>query len=210
MSIFKVISTGSKGNAVLYHGSILVDIGIPFSVIKQYLQNVQIVLLTHRHLDHINIRTLERMCEERPGLRIGCPEWMVGHVNHIKEPDKYEMGNVYSYGDFTTSPIKLYHDSDAPNCGYRIFKDGYEILHATDTFTMEGIEAKNYDLYALEHNHDEEAIKNAIKIKTESGQFVYENRSLNTHLSEQKAREWLRQNKGPNSEVIRLHQSENY
>lgn len=207
--VFKVIASGSTGNAVLYHNSILVDCGVSFTKIKPYLYDIQLVLLTHFHSDHFNIQTLKKICDERPTIRIGCGEWMVDMVKHIKKLDIFEIGNIYFYGSFgTISPIKLYHD--VLNCGYRIFKGEHKIIHATDTFTMEGIEAKDYNLYAIEHNYDENIIKDAIRTKTEKGEYVYENRSFNTHLSEQKAREWIRQNKGPNSEVIRLHQSEKY
>ena len=40
-------------------------------------------------------------------------------------------------------PIKLYHD--VPNCGYRIFINDKKIIYMTDTKTLEGITAKNYD-----------------------------------------------------------------
>ena len=57
-TMYKVIATGSTGNAVVYHKTVLVDIGIPFSKLKPYVKDLQIVLLTHIHTDHINISTL--------------------------------------------------------------------------------------------------------------------------------------------------------
>ena len=118
--MYKIIATGSKGNAVIYHGSIMVDCGVPFSEIKKNINNLQIVLLTHEHLDHINIATLKKMQFERPSLRIGCCRWMLDKIEGLKNIDVFEIGANYDYGTFVISPVKLYHNVE--NCGYRIFK----------------------------------------------------------------------------------------
>lgn len=199
--MYKVISTGSKGNAVLYHNSILVDIGVPFSLIEPYLFDIQIVLLTHEHKDHINMSTLRKLIFERPSLRIGCCKWFEtfqgGNI------DILEVGKYYDYGVFKILPIKLYHD--VPNCGYRIFKGDHKIIHATDTAHLNDIEAKNYDLYALEHNYDEETIEETIEIKKSKGEFSHEIDAINNHLSEQQANDFVFKNKGDKYEVLRLH-----
>jgi len=167
-----------------------------------------VIILTHEHKDHVNITTLKKLSKERPTLRFGCCEWMVEHIKgHVKNIDVYKIGDVYNYGSFSISPIKLYHD--VPNCGYRIFKNDSKILHATDTSHLEGITAKDYDLYAIEHNYDEEKIAENIREKEGKGLFCYEKRAMNSHLSEQQAREFIYKNKKESSEVLRLHQSDN-
>lgn len=201
----KVIATGSLGNAVLYHNSILVDIGIPFAKIEPYLCSIQMILLTHKHLDHLNIGALRKIQFERPGIRIGCCSWMVDKLDGIKNVDVYLIGQTYNYGSFQISPFKLYHD--VPNCGYRIFKDDYKIIHATDTCHMQGIEAKGYDLYAIEHSYDEDVIKEQIAYKEARGMFCYEKGAINSHLSDQQAQEFIFKNKGEKYEVVRLHES---
>lgn len=203
--MYKVIATGSQGNAILYHNSILVDIGIPYALLKPYLFNIQIVLLTHRHFDHINIGTLKKLALERPTIRIGCCEWMKEFVSGMKNVDVYEIGKVYNYGAFQISPVKLYHD--APNCGYRIFKDGTKIFHSTDTAHLEGISAKDYDLYAIESNYDDETVHDLIAQKQERGEYAHQVGSINIHLSEQQARDFIFKNKGENSKVLRLHET---
>ena len=45
---YKVISTGSKGNAVVV-GDMLFDCGIPFSRLKEHLYDVKYLFITHRH-----------------------------------------------------------------------------------------------------------------------------------------------------------------
>lgn len=202
---YKVIASGSDGNAVLYHGSILVDCGVSFSLIRPYLYDLQLVLLTHEHLDHFSIKTLLGLSQNRPALRFGGCQWITDKLNGFRNVDTYEIGKLYDYGSFQISPVKLYHD--VPNCGYRIFKSGYKILHATDTAHLKGISAKDYDLYALEHNYNEETVFETIDRKHNMDQFSYEENAIKSHLSEQQSGQFIFNNKGEKYEVLRLHES---
>jgi uncharacterized protein (DUF488 family) len=94
-----------------------------------------------------------------------------------------------------------------PNCGYRIFKDNHKTLHCTDTAHLNGISAKGYDLYALEHNYNEDTVFNDIRQKEQAGEFTYQKNAIKSHLSEQQARKFIFENKGDNYEVLRLHES---
>ena len=183
----------------------MVDIGVPYSLIKPYLYDIQIVLLTHQHGDHLNLSTLRKITFERPTLRIGCSEWMVDYLEGFKNIDVYKLGDVYDYGSFKIIPIKLYHD--VPNIGYRIIKDDYKIFHATDTNTLEGISAPNYNLYCIEHNYNEDTIDQIIQDIENKGEFAYQKYSRNAHLSEQQASDFYYKNKGENSEILRLHET---
>lgn len=203
--VYQVIHSGSEGNAILYHEHILVDIGVPFASVKPLLYKIQLVLLTHEHKDHLNIDTLRRLCKERPTVRVGCCEWMLPHLEGIKNVDVFEIGNEYDYVHFSLIPVKLYHD--VQNCGYKIFRKGHKIFHATDTAHLNGIQARGYDLYALEHNYDEEIINQIIAEKEAAGIFSYEKGAINSHLSEQAARQFIFNNAGENYEVLRLHES---
>ena len=203
--MYKVVKTGSTGNAVIYHNSIVVDCGVTFDAIKPYLYDLQLILLTHIHKDHINTTTLKRLQFERPTLRIGCCEWMVEHLYGFRNVDVYNPGNTYDYGDFKIIPIKLYHD--VLNCGYRIFRKDHKTIHCTDTAHLDGIEAKNYDLYAIEHNYNEDTVFESIQKAKATGQFSYQALSVNSHLSEQQAKDFIYKNKGDKYEVLRLHES---
>jgi L-ascorbate metabolism protein UlaG (beta-lactamase superfamily) len=202
--VYKVLASGSTGNAVLYHNLILVDIGVPFSLVKPYLNSIQLILLTHEHHDHINWDTLKRIVFERPSMRIGCcNSWF--ETLQGRNIDRYEIGKVYDYTFFSICPIKLYHD--VLNCGYRIFKGDHKIIHCTDTAHLNGISAKGYDLYALEHNYNEDTVFNDIEQKEQAGEFTHQKNAIKSHLSEQQARKFIFENKGDNYEVLRLHES---
>lgn len=206
--ICTVIGTGSTGNAVLYHNTILVDIGLPYKKIEPYKNQIQLVLLTHEHLsDHLNIACLRKLCSERPTLRVACGHWMVKFLDGIRNVDIIEAGQLYDYGTFKISPITLFHD--VPQIGFRIFKDNHKIIHATDTSHMFGIEAKGYDLYSIEFNYNEDTIFKSIERNKNNGTFAYQTGSINSHLSEQQARDFIFKNRAEHSQVVRLHESGN-
>ena len=92
-----------------------------------------------------------------------------------------EVGKVYKIGDIQFSPITLYHDVE--NFGYRLFKDGLKVIHATDTRHLQGITAKGYDIAVIETNHELEAAKAIIKQKAIDGEFCHLERAIKTHLS---------------------------
>lgn len=207
--MYKIIASGSTGNAVLYLNSILIDCGVPFMLLREHVQNMQIVLLTHEHSDHFNPITIRRLAKERPALRFGCGKHLFYKLltAGVKQRniDVFEVGKWYDYVQFKISPIKLYHDVE--NIGYRINHKLFNIIHCTDTATLEGITAKNYDLFALEHNYDEETVWETIEAIESKGGFAHQRGAINSHLSEQQARNFYFENKGENSQLIRLHES---
>jgi len=201
----EIIASGSKGNAILYFDSILLDCGVQYSVIKKYSDRIKLVLLTHAHGDHLNLAAIKKLAFEHPSIRFGCGEFLSGYLSGIRNVDVYEAGKIYDYGKFKISPIILYHD--VPNFGYRIFKDDKKVIHATDTFTLEGITAKNYDIYSIEANYDEETVYDLIEEQRMRGEYAHERGSINSHLSRQQAQRFVLQNAGSNYEFIMLHQS---
>lgn len=204
-----ILSTGSKGNAIIYFNSILVDVGISFSRIEPYLKDIQIVLLTHQHSDHFKLNVIKRIQEERPSIRFGCGSFLADKLQDIRNLDIYESGKMYNYGSFKISPVILYHD--VPNFGYRIFKDGKKLIHATDTYTLEGISAKDYDIYALECNYDEERVYDIIREKEYRGEYAHQKGSINSHLSKQQAQKFILSNTSRQDiQFLMLHQSSEF
>jgi ribonuclease BN (tRNA processing enzyme) len=191
-----VIATGSKGNAVQLGGCLLLDCGVPFKALSSCHKELKLVLLTHLHSDHFNRATVKKLATERPLLRFGCCEWMVGALIALgvsrSRIDLYETGAWYEYGDIKVSPVELIHD--VPNCGYRLEIDGKKALYATDTGSMCGVDAPQYDLYMIEANHTEAEFQERIEQKLQAGEFVYEYRAAVGHLSKEKADAFLAEN----------------
>ena len=205
---YKIISSCSTGNATIIRENILIDCGVSFKRLEKYYRKLKIVLLTHIHRDHFNKTTIKKIAEERPTLRFACCNWLLDPLLECgvnrRNIDVLEIGTKYNYKLFKVVPIKLYHD--VPQCGYRVLFDDYKIIYMTDTKTVEGISAKNYDLYLIEGNYDEDEIENRIKEKQKNCKYVYEFRAKNTHLSRQQASDFLLNNMGENSEYIFMHQ----
>lgn len=213
--IYDILATGSSGNCVIINGEIAIDMGIPMKKLREsgYIKDLRLVLLTHAHGDHFNPATVRALHQERPALRWVCCEWMVPHLLEAGVSERVIdllTSNVASYyknlQTFVT-PVTLLHD--VPNCGYkfRIFRPpGEKVFYATDTSTLDHIEAKNYDYYLIEANHTKAEIEARIADKQARGEFAYEVLAARNHLSQEQALDWLARNAGPNSKYVFLHQ----
>jgi ribonuclease BN (tRNA processing enzyme) len=205
---YKIISSCSTGNATIVRDIILIDCGVTFKRLEKYYKQLKIVLLTHIHSDHFKKETIKRLAQERPTLRFACCEWLLQPLLECgvlrKNIDVLQIGTKYDYKLFKIVPIKLYHD--VPQCGYRVLFDDYKVIYMTDTRTVEGIVAKNYDLYLVEGNYEDEELEQRIKQKQEEGLYYYENRVKNTHLSKGQATDFLLNNMGENSEYVFMHE----
>lgn len=201
---YKVINTGSDGNAVLINGEILIDCGVSFKKLEPYYKNIKLVLLSHVHGDHFNKTTIKKLSQLRPTLRFGCCEWLKQELLdigvHIQNIDVYTLDKQVNYPYFCVlTPIKLFHD--VQQCGYKILMNNKKLIYATDTNKIDHIEAKNYDVYLIEANYlNEEELKG----RAENNEYF--NRVLNTHLSMEQANEWLLKQMGDNSIYEYMHQ----
>lgn len=205
---FQIINSGSDGNAVIIEKNILIDCGVSFKSLKGYYENLKIVFLTHSHRDHFKKSTIKKLADERPTLRFACCEWLVEELVNCgvdkRNIDVLKIGNKYDYKKFSIEPIELYHD--VSNCGYKIEINDKKIIYATDTNSLEHIEAKNYDLYLVEGNYETEELENRIKEKQEKGEYIYEYRAKENHLSKEATNDWLVENMGENSQFIYMHE----
>ena len=133
--------------------------------------------------------------------------FLADKLEGIKNVDILEAGKLYDYGAFQISPIKIWHD--VPNFGYRIFKDQTKIIHCTDTAHLDGIEAKNYTHYCIEHNYDEDTVFESIAKIEAGGGFAHQKGAINSHLSEQQARDFIFKNVVKITSLILLYSSRN-
>lgn len=205
---YKILATGSKGNAVIINGAILVDCGVPFYKLRSFTESLKLVLLTHVHGDHFTPGTVRALARIRPGLRWACGPWLVDKLIasgvNPRQIDVYPPGAASSYdGLAAVMSEPLTHNVE--NCGWHIFADGESLFYATDTGTLDGVEAKGYDLYMVEANHRIADLEAKIAEKNESGAFAYEYAAAQNHLSYEQAVDWLSKNMGPKSFWIPMH-----
>lgn len=204
---YNILATGSSGNAVIINDIILVDCGVPFKTLEPYVKDLKLVLLTHAHGDHFKPSTAKKLHKLRPAVRFGCCEWMVAPLVDAGVPPRMiDIAEIeLRYDGFSLlRPVPVLHN--VPNCAWRISQSGEWIFYATDCASLEGITAKNYDLYMIEANHKQEEIDARIAVKLAAGEYPYELEAKRNHLSQEQALDWLAKNMGPNSKYVFLHQ----
>jgi len=207
---YKIIESGSSGNATVVEDIVLIDCGVSFKKLQPYYEKLKLVLLTHIHSDHFNKATIKKMASLRPTLRFGCCEWLVEELVNCgvdkRNIDIYGNGYEAVYSDdLCLMVFNLKHD--VPNCGYAIGINENKYFYATDTCSLENVEAKEFDMYFIEGNYEDEAELERRKQKhIENGEFYYEDRVERTHLSQVQAMEWLMKNMGENSQFIFMHE----
>lgn len=212
---YNIIGSGSSGNATIVFDHILIDCGVSFTKIAAYVKEIQLVLLTHEHGDHFKESTIRTLHHVRPMVRFACCEWMVQKVADAGiDPQRIDVlkpDGFYCYGQFYVEPFNVPHN--VPNCGWKIWRETLtpcnqhfeKLLYVTDASTLDGIEAKDYDLYMIECNHHEDEIRERIAAKEAAGEYAYEVEAARNHMSWEQAMSWLAEN-GPNSKFIPMHQ----
>lgn len=161
---FCSLASGSTGNCLyLTNGvtNILVDFGISYARVNNSLKligvnisDIDAVLITHDHTDHINgLGTLAKkndipifsLNETKNSILFKFP-----HINNI-----IEIKNEFSIGDISISTFNTCHDT--PSVGFSFICDTKKITIATDLgcITDEVADAfNNSDFAFIESNHD--------------------------------------------------------
>jgi phosphoribosyl 1,2-cyclic phosphodiesterase len=209
---YEIIKSGSSGNAILLENGLLLDCGAPYKLIEPHIKNIKAVFISHEHHDHLNISTLKKIHELRPSVRFVVGFWLKRYLVLAGiDPSKIDIvehNRVYDYGAWKLMPLVLVHD--VKNYGLKIIdmRRREKIIYAVDTNCINHISAVNYDLYLIEGNYDEDKLEANIKADKERGVYSYGMRVKDTHLSIQKASEWLMQNIGGGTYEF-IHQSKN-
>lgn len=230
MTLYRIIKSGSSGNAVIYFDEVLVDLGIPLKKIEPFLGSIKYLLLTHEHGDHMNLNSILTIVTDYPEIKILGTAATIGLLEPygVKNAFTMEPDQWYDLGKYEVQALELKHN--VPTVGYKItvknwreyYAEGvkyvtedFKIFHATDTGTLNHIDAVGMDLYGIEFNHDEDLIKAAIEYKKElkaqgKKAFIHEYRSMRDHQSNQAAEKWLERNNTKNAVIIKLHVSDKY
>lgn len=216
---YEIIATGSSGNAVLINGNILVDIGVSYKALEPYANQIRVVCITHRHSDHFKPSTIKRLHELHPAIRWICSADVAKELVAIVDPLMidivFPLANPFGTGltyfglaknarSATISAFPVRHN--VPNIGFKIKLGDERVFYCTDCGDLEGIEAKDFDLYLIEANYKTADIINRAAAKLESGAYTYEMEVIKNHLSEEQATSWLVENVGARSVYQFLHQ----
>ena len=185
---YKVLQTGSSGNCVIVNNIIALDMGIPYKKIFPYARSLCLVFVGHEHGDHFKKSTIQALAAERPTLRFCGGPWMTRKFIDAgvdkRKIDVLEAGESYDYGLFRIEPVPLHHN--VPNFGLKIFIGGKKLIYIVDTGFIDDVEAKNFNLYLVEANHQQAEIEARIKAKKSAGEYAYEYEAKRNHLSHPK------------------------
>lgn len=209
MSVYNIIASGSDGNAVLYFdNTFLIDLGVSYKEIEPYENDIKFVFITHIHSDHFNKSSIKTLANKKPLIQFIVGDYLKEEMLKLVREEQLvivEPNRKYRlFKDFYISPFNLYHNVD--NMGLKFEYKVIKVFHATDTYTLEHIEAINYDYYMIERNYDEEVVEDIIK---KADKFTYVKKSVENHLSKQSGELWLAKNNlNKKGKVVYLHESQ--
>ena len=165
------IASGSSGNCICVGSDdshVLIDAGISGKRIENGLnainltsKDMQGILITHEHIDHIaGLGVMAR----RYGLPMYATEGTIDAIRHTSSVGKIDESlfhvirptEEFESGDLHITPISISHDAADP-VAYRIVKGNRKVAVVTDLGTYDDeivSQLQELDILLLEANHD--------------------------------------------------------
>ena len=201
---YEIISSGSTGNAVFIH-DMLFDVGVAYSKLKERLYDTRYIFVTHRHSDHLNVKTALRIQKAFPRI-----VWIANHDVAYKIPINKIVGDVtrLEFKDRVIQCFPCVHD--VPTHGFVVEMGDKRVIYATDTHTLENAPKGPYDYLFIESNHDEVKLAQIMdNAKKDYGYGAWQNGMR--HMSTQKSKAFYYINRrDKDSQWIELHKSERF
>lgn len=210
-----VLASGSKGNCSYIASNntkILIDTGISAIKISRKLEEINInpdnidgILITHTHVDHINGL---RVFIKKHHTKLYITQSIYEELKELMVIEDYEIvSKEFSVGDINVTIIKTSHDAPDAN-GFVLESNGKSIVYITDTGYINVKHHKlliNKNMYVMESNHDVQMLMD--------GKYPYhlKQRILGDkgHLSNDDSSKYLTKFVGDNTDkVILIHLSE--
>jgi phosphoribosyl 1,2-cyclic phosphodiesterase len=178
-----VLSSGSSGNCILVwigRNAVMVDCGIGPRQLAPYLERAGLefsdldgVLLTHLHRDHVRAPTVAKLMRE--GVPLHCHQRVARHLAQVKDPVTAAIkprllhsftDKMFSVGSFRVKPFEVTHDSPGGCFGYslyaRVGSGIKKISIATDLGEYDQPLVKrfaNSDVVIIESNYDDRLLE---------------------------------------------------
>ena len=158
---FKMLGSGSKGNACLVHTqdkTLLIDAGIPIQTLKSRIREAEVtpdaILITHEHSDHS--KALKSYLKSHD-----IPVYLTQKTAEALALDHSKTSIITPYhpffiGDLRIMPYSTRHDAADP-VGFIIQSETIKLVHMMDTgYVPETDHAlfRNASAYIIESNYD--------------------------------------------------------
>ena len=184
----------------------MLDCGVTsYNKIKDFMDDVKIIYITHEHQDHARKSVIEKASKLHPHILFVAGEHLKPLFETLEVKHKILKEDVvYDFGIAKLRMVKLYHD--VINYGVYI-EDDLKGLYMTDTAHVEGIEFNDLDWLIIESNYNEE--KHTELANNSSNPFRYTN-AFNSHLSDKQAQDFIKKSCKLGCEVLLCHLSSSY
>ena len=126
---------------------------------------IDFVLVTHEHLDHLDLAFLSRLAERSPGARLVLPEPIADQAEGVLDVTTVRPGDAIDVGDVRVEVVPAWHgvlsadaytDGDGRFVGYLLHAAGQVVYHAGDTIATDGLlaalEGRSIDVALLPIN----------------------------------------------------------
>lgn len=210
---FCPLASGSKGNCI-YLGShktkILIDAGLSAKAITSKLAQINVnieeidaILITHEHTDHIQGLKVLAFKNKIPVL--ANTETAKGIVDAFNDCPKFKIfstGETFEFGDLSIHPFSIPHDTLDP-VGFTISIDALKLGFCTDlgfATSLVSNRLSNCHYLVLEANHDPQ------RVHACNRPMIYKKRVLGPtgHLSNESCGNLLLQVAGPSLKHVHL------
>ena len=210
---FCSLSSGSSGNCQYVETDrtrILIDAGFSGKRIESLLSSINVsatdidyILVTHEHIDHVRgVGVLSRRYDIP--ILANKNTWLNMKIGKIKDENIkiIESDEDLELGDLRVRPFKIFHDASDP-VGFCIYYKNVKISIMTDTGCVnDSMKSKirGSSLYLMESNHDVKMLKEG------SYPYYLKKRILSTngHLSNEDAGKVLSEVLSGNGETVLL------
>ena len=207
---YNIIGSSSKGNAIIIENKLLLDCGVSYKRLKKYLKDIKLIFISHVHKDHLLPTSIKQIAYNYPNIK-----YVTGSDDVIYKLSKcgvkpFQMFRLKSNVWYDLGIIKVRLEEvthDVPNHCLKWKYNNEKGIYIVDTANVDNIKAKNYDLYLIESNYNEEILNEHIRNCEDKNQLIYLQRVPYTHLSFNKANSFLVENMGDNSNFEYIHKS---
>ena len=216
-----IYESGSSGNCARVYGSVIVDIGVPFSHLPVIdMLSATAVVVTHCHSDHLNPATLANLVRRRPDIASSvymCASTLDALASTSPDvarsvPDRNVLSPGGSWVLCTPSgPVEMTcfeAPHDVENVGLVMRGAAGSLVWATDVSDMGGCPDGLFDTLCVEGNYEDRALREALS-STDRARAARARRNLR-HLGRHRFEEFCRSHLAVGGTCYQLHVSSEF